>query len=161
MPLWVRLVVGRNPGLTLIRTAIWILASIILFKFVLVPIRVKGNSMHPTYRDGRINVINRYSYYRAKPKRGDVVGVTLSGNNLLLLKRIVGLPGETISVREGRFFINGELLEEPYANGLIPWTFRGGEVQLKADQYLVIGDNRPLSSTHLKFENEILGKVLF
>ena len=70
--------------------------------------------MLPTYHDGQINFLNRLAYLRHEPQRGDVVGIRYSGDSILLLKRIVGLPGEEVSFDEGKLFINGKPLEEPY-----------------------------------------------
>src|SRR5580698_775271 len=92
---WLRIaVVGRHPGMTLIRAGILALACFVVFKFVLLPIRVTGISMLPTYKDHSINFINRLAYLRHEPKRGDVVGIHLkppgdsSTPTVMYLKRI-------------------------------------------------------------------------
>src|SRR5205807_3239723 len=69
-----------------------------------------GKSMVPTYHNGRINFINRLSFRWHGPKRGDVVAVQLDKSRLVLLKRVVGLPGERIAVRAGRMVVNGRTL---------------------------------------------------
>ena len=92
---WVKVVViGRNPKRTLARIVFLALSSFLIFKFVLLPIRVQGGSMLPTYRENGVNVINRLAYVWSQPKRGDVIGIRLAGPSIMYMKRIVGLPGE-------------------------------------------------------------------
>ncbi|MGV3773317.1 MAG: signal peptidase I [Verrucomicrobiales bacterium] len=157
-PLWLRLIVGGNPSWTVVRIAIFLVAVVILMKWIILPIRVTGNSMEPTYWNGQVNIVNRLSYFKAQPQRGDVVAVEFAGKTLLL-KRIVGLPGELVYIHSGRIFVNHEPLEEPYAKGKIPWKMK--PEKLEPNQYLVIGDNRPVSDLHFKYNYQILGKVLF
>jgi signal peptidase I len=152
--------IGRNPRVTLVRLVILVLLSSVLFKGVLIPIRVTGKSMEPTYRDGRVNFINRLAYWRRAPRRGDVVGLQRAGSRLLVLKRIVGLPGERISIRSGRLYINGVLLEENYTDGQ-PIPDVGGERELGSTEYFVIGDNRDWSALAVVERSDIRGRVLF
>ena len=121
--------IGRNPGVTVVRLVVLVVISSILFKGILIPVRVTGRSMEPTYHDGRVNFINRLAYLRSEPRRGDVVGLQRKPSRLLVLKRIVGLPGERVAVRYGRIFINDELLEEEYTDGE-PITMTRGEREL-------------------------------
>jgi signal peptidase I len=157
---WGRLLIGRNPAVTVVRLVVLVALSSVLFKGVLIPVRVTGKSMEPTYRDGRVNFINRLAYHRDEPQRGDVVGLRRAPSRLLVLKRIVGLPGERISIRQGRVFIDGDELEEDYTDGQpIPPT--SGERLLNEEEYFVIGDNRDLSAYAVVERGDILGKVLF
>jgi signal peptidase I len=157
---WGRAVIGRNPAVTVVRMAIVVMISLVAFKLVLVPVRVTGKSMEPSYRDGRINFMHRLAYRVREPQRGDVVGIQFEGSRLILLKRIVALPGEGVAVRNSRVYVNGHALDEPYARGAdIPPTRE--EVVLEADQYFAIGDNRDDSAYGLVRRAEIQGKVLF
>lgn len=156
-PLWRRLVLGRNPTVTLVRAVVLAATCAIVFKFILLPIRVTGSSMDPTYRNGSIHFINLLSYRGHPPERGDVVAVQLAGPKLLLLKRVVGLPGEIAQVRDGVVLINGERIDEPNAVGLIPWQV--GPKRLEPNEYFVIGDNRAVSDLHFKTGDQIMGKV--
>src|SRR5438067_2112383 len=70
---WRRIVFGPNPSRTLRRVLVWSVCTLILFHYLLVPIKVIGASMTPTYRDGAVNLVNRLAYSRKGPKRGDVV----------------------------------------------------------------------------------------
>jgi signal peptidase I len=160
-PLWVRLIVGRHPRRTIIRLGVLVLLSFIVFRFVLIPIRVTGLSMYPTYKDGRISVVNHWAYRWKKPQRGDIVAVRVpEENNVLIVKRVVGLPGERVRVRKGKVYIDGELLQEPYAK-VKAGQSTGRDVPLGKDECFVIGDNRDISMMDRVFEGYILGKVLF
>lgn len=160
---WLRLLtIGRNPRLTLIRAACLAVVALLIFKFVLLPIRVIGGSMEPTYHERGVNVVNTWSYLRSNPQRGDVVGIRFSGRKRMLLKRIVGLPGELIGFRDGRVTLNGEKLDEPYVK--FPSDWNRDPVELGPDEYFAVGDNRSMPmETHYfgKAKREkILGKVM-
>jgi signal peptidase I len=162
-PGWLqRALVGRNPSVTLLRIFILISVTFVVFRFVLLPIRVEGISMLPTYKDGTINFINRLSYARHEPQRGDIVGIRYSGTSALLLKRIIALPGETLSFQEGRAYINGQLLDEPYLKRRCDWTIPPETIG--PDKYYVVGDNRAMPHLdHTKGQaarERIIGKVV-
>src|SRR2546422_9544584 len=111
-PSWVsRIVFGRNPKRTAVRAVLLVILSLVVFKFVLLPIRVVGISMAPNYHHGQINFVNRLAYLKARPKRGDVVAIRINGERALLLKRVIGLPGETVAWEEGIVRINAWPLE--------------------------------------------------
>ena len=122
--------------------------------------------MSPTYRDGSINFVNRLSYTFHPPQRGDVVGIRMTGENMLYLKRIVGLPGETISFERNTIVIDGRKLHEPYVkfgNPFLPWDER--PPPLGPEEYFVVGDNRSMNQydhAHGRTtRTRIVGKVLF
>src|SRR6185503_5386569 len=96
-------------------------------------------SMYPTYRDGKISVVNHLAFAWRKPQRGDVIAFRDVREDAVLLKRIIGLPGERVAVRKGKVFINGELLEdEPYVKE--KGTPNQKEIALEEDEYFVMGD---------------------
>src|SRR6266536_2414145 len=140
---WGRALVGRRPRRTLARVVTLTAVSFVLFKFVFIAIRVEGYSMMPTYKNGRINFVNRLAYRWRQPSRGDVVAVRAEGTYTVLLKRIVGLPGERIAIRSGNVIVNGQVLKEPYAKGHEISSWR--EALLANDEYFVVGDNRDVS----------------
>ncbi|HYE32798.1 MAG TPA: signal peptidase I [Methylomirabilota bacterium] len=164
VPWWLALVVGRNPKRTFIRLIIWVFGSVLIFKFALAPIRIRGLSMMPTFRNDTIHFINKLAYKRGTPQRGDVVAVRLAGDKVLLLKRVVGLPGERVAQVKGRIFIDGELLEEPWVSRT-SFTPRGlssrGEEQLGPNQYFVTGDNREISDFGPVTLDKIMGRLWF
>src|SRR5690349_225164 len=113
-PSWVRtVVIGRNPKRTLVRIVVMVATCFIVAKFVLLPIRVEGVSMLPTYKTRGVNFINRLAFTFHEPRRGDVVAVRLAGEHVMFLKRIVGLPGESVAFHGGQLVINGQAIEEP------------------------------------------------
>lgn len=157
---WGCLLIGRRPLVTLIRLLVLVVISLVAFRLVLIPIQVTGHSMEPTYRNGRINFLNQLAYRRRAPQRGDVVGIRFDESRLVLLKRVVGLPGERLAVRQGRVIVDGEPLAEAYARGQDLSSGRR-ETTLGPDEYFVIGDNREESAFGVVRRREIKGKVLF
>ncbi len=162
-PRWRVLLIGRNLGTTLIRASVTAVILVVLFKFVLLPVRVTGMSMLPTYRNGTINFVNRAAYWFHEPRRGDVVGYALTGEHAMYFKRVIALPGETIQIRDGVVLINGSELDEPYLKYRAPWAER--PVTLATNEYFLIGDNRGMdqqSHEHGKgLRSHIVGKALW
>ena len=163
-PPWLAAVIGRRPKRTLVRIVVVVIGSFVLFGFALIPFRITGSSMEPAYRDGGVNFANRLVYLLRQPRRGDVVAIRMvAGRHVMLLKRIVGLPGERIAIKDGVVTVNGADLDEPYL--VKPWRWHREELLLGPDEYYVIGDNRRMpQSAHDfgKFKAElIVGKVLF
>jgi signal peptidase I len=163
-PSWLlRALVGRNPKRTLVRVGVLVVLSVVVFKFVLIPIRVDGGSMLPTYKEYGVNAVYRLAYRSHEPRRGDVVAIRLkAGAHIMYMKRIVGLPGETVSFSQGRLFINGKALEEPYVK--LPCNWEREPELVGPDEYYVVGDNRDMpwdDHVHGKAQRDyIVGKVL-
>lgn len=162
---WLRtILIGRNPRRTLIRIGVVVVSCILLRAYVVLPIRVTGPSMLPTYKGGTVNVVNRLAYLRHEPQRGDVVAIRLAGESVMFMKRVIGLPGETVTFANGRLLINGRFLEEPYVKFKCNWDFVPERSKLADDEYYVVGDNRTMS--HVDHEQgaarreRIVGKVL-
>jgi signal peptidase I len=156
-------VFGRNPKATLVRIIVWIVACVVVFKFVLLHVEVDGISMLPTYKNHSKNWINRLAYFAHEPRRGDIVGIRLAGIHAMLLKRIIGLPGEIVAFADGRVLINGEILNEPYEK--FPCDWNRPPVKLDDSQYFVVGDNRSMPQQDHTFgeceRNRIIGKLVF
>jgi len=160
---WVsRVVIGRNPRVTLVRILVWVAVILLVSRFVLVPIRVEGISMLPTYKENGIKFVNCLAYMRHPPQRGDIVAIKMAGRSIMLCKRIVALPGETVAFHEGHLFINGELLEEKYVLGPCNWELP--TEQVGPEEYYFVGDNRSMDyeqHTQGRAEKQrILGKVV-
>jgi signal peptidase I len=128
---------------------------------------VEGPSMQPNFYTGQLVIVNRFAYYFSEPQRGDVVVLNnptdacknvarsrsvieipfLSPNTPTssqcedLIKRVIGLPGETIEIEDGRIFANDTLLEEPYIKDYCN-VGCDGKWTLGPDEYFVLGDNR-------------------
>ena len=146
------MVIGRNPRVTLVRVAVLIVTCFVVFKFILLPARIEGISMLPTYQDRSVNFVNRLAYRWHEPRRGDVVGIRLAGPHVMYMKRIIGLPGETVAFAGGRVLINGEVLDEPYEKTPCDWNCP--PVKLGPDEYFVVGDNRTMP-----WEDHVFGRA--
>jgi signal peptidase I len=161
---WLRtILVGRNPKVTLIRIAVLVVTTFVLFKFVLLPpVRITGPSMLPTLRENSIHLVNRLAFVRREPRRGDIVSIRFAGNSVTYMKRIVGEPGETVEFFNGRLLINGEPLEEPYVKSPCRWNDEPRK--LGPNEYFVVGDNRsmPIQDHDLGVatRDRIVGKLL-
>jgi signal peptidase I len=105
--------------------------------------RIEGPSMLPNLHDGQYLIINKIVYRLHPPQRGDIIVFHHPRNSDRdLIKRVIGLPGETVEIRNGQVLVNGLLLDEPYVlqPGRYSDTFELGE-----KEYFVLGDNRPNS----------------
>jgi len=147
LPNWLRIaLVGRNPKFTLARIAVLSVTCFVVFGFILLPVRIGEISMLPTYKERSVNFVNRLAYLRHEPQRGDVVAIRLAGIHLMYMKRIIGLPGETVAFVNGRVLINDEALDEPYEKSNCDWNMP--PVKLDADEYYVVGDNRSMPTRY-------------
>lgn len=131
------------PSLTpkyLIRVAIVALVTALFFGYILIPLRIDGKSMEPTYRDGSFNFCWRLAYVFSEPKRQDVVLVRFAGSKVMLLKRVIALEGEQVEFRDGRIFVDGKELDEPYITYPCNWNLSPRKVE--TGNVYVVGDNR-------------------
>ncbi len=106
---------------------------------------VVGDSMEPVLYNGQEILMNRVVYRLSKPKRGDVVVFLPNGNpnSHYYVKRVVGLPGETVQIKDGSVYINGVLLEEDDSFDKIAEAgIAANELELASDEFFVLGDNR-------------------
>jgi len=159
---WLRtLALGRNPKVTFVRAIILAAVCIFGYKLSLLHIRVVGISMLPNYKDGSTHFVNKLVYLLHEPQRGDVVSIRLAGPHLMYLKRIIGLPGETVAFVNGRVLINDEVLDEPYEK--LPCDWDRPPEKLDANVFFVVGDNRSMPQELHTFgkvdRDRILGKT--
>jgi signal peptidase I len=168
LPGWFKtMAVGRRPMLTLARLAVLVIGTWLVFSYVLTrPIRVEGISMEPTFHEGQINFLNRLAYLRHDPRRGDVVGIRFKGTDgidLMYLKRIVGLPGETVAFENGKLMIDDAPVDEPYVKTACNWDMP--PLKLGPGDFFVTGDNRSMDISlhwHKKVRrDQIVGRILF
>ncbi|KKU48248.1 MAG: Signal peptidase I [Candidatus Woesebacteria bacterium GW2011_GWF2_46_8] len=128
--------------------------AIFLFVYLLImqPHKIKGASMHPNFPDGEYLLTDKVSYRFGEPNRGDVVVFKAPTNNgEEFIKRIIGLPGERVSIKNGKIYINEELLEEKYLDPTVyssagNFLQEGATVVIPGGEYFVLGDNRSHSS---------------
>ena len=142
--------------------------SVVLYLFIMTPHEVVGNSMHPTYKNGEMLMANKVLYKFKEPTRGDVIIFKYSDTQDFI-KRIIGLPGETVMLKDGKLYINGNLLDESnylsssiYTNGG-DYLKEGETITIPEGRYFVCGDNRPHSSDSRMFgpidSKDIKGKA--
>lgn len=118
--------------------------AFVLVTFFGVRTSVIGVSMEPVLKDGDQVLVNKFVYYIKKPSRGDVVVFKPNGNenSHYYVKRIVGLPGETIQIKEGSVYIDGEIYEDNhFYDTIMDSGIAEEEVVLGDDEYFVLGDN--------------------
>jgi signal peptidase I len=111
---------------------------------------VSEYSMQPLLNDGDTFLVNKYAYHFGRPQRLDIVvlarSLYIEGQ---FVKRVVGMPGETVNIRLGRVYIDGKLLDEPYAIGD---TFPDhAPLLIGPEEYFVLGDNRMVSEDSRQF----------
>lgn len=116
--------------------------------YIAKPFIVSGSSMIPAFSDGDWLVVDELSYNFREPERGEIVIFRFPKNpSKFFIKRIVGLPGETLEIKEDAIFITSggitEKLDEPYVKGR---TVGSTSVTLSGSEYFVLGDNRVASS---------------
>ena len=128
--------------------------AIFLFVYLLIlqPHKIKGDSMQPNFPDGEYLLTDKVTYRLDEPKRGDVIVFKApTGNGDEFIKRIIGLPGEKVSITNGKVTVDGEILKESYLSDTLytssgSFLSEGKEVTVPSESYLVFGDNRPRSS---------------
>ena len=132
-----------TPGF-FIRMGVVARVAVVLFGFVLIPCVIDGESMMPTFPSKGVTLNWRGKYLFREPRRGDVVIIRYD-DKVYYLKRIVGLPGDTIAFYNGELYVNYKKLDEPYVKYLCDWNLAPREV--KPGHYYVVGDNR---SQHIR-----------
>lgn len=154
-----------------------VLIIVVLAVLIVVPIRafiaqpfvVEGESMYPTFKDSDYLIIDEFSYRFSDPERGDVIVFRYPNNpSVFYIKRIIGLPGETVRIERGTVTVtatSGEAvtLSEPYVvNEDATYTL---DATLGQEQYFVMGDNRPRSSDSRVWgplpKEDIMGRAFF
>lgn len=142
--------------------ALAFICSFLLFRLT----RVSGDSMSPTLSDGDFILVSSIPYKNATPKRGDVIvfqrEAITKGH---IVKRVIGLPNETVEIRGGRVFINGSAIDDDYF--VFDEDDNFGPIVLTENGYFLLGDNRAESNdsrfwekAEVEFE-EIYGKMIF
>ncbi len=124
-----------------------LLISFLIVRFVGQRTEVIGSSMVPTLQDGNQLITDKISYRFGDPKRFDIIVFPHEPDHEFYIKRIIGMPGETVEIgQDGTIYINGEVLEENYGYGETqPQEIEGEKIVLSEDEYFVMGDNREVS----------------
>lgn len=144
---------------------------VVIYLFLVQPHQVKGASMDPTFHDGEYILTDKISYRFKEPQRGDIIVFKAPRNpDFDYIKRIIAIPGDTISISNGNIYLNSKKLNEDYIKSetiILPGQFikEGQEITLKSDEYFVLGDNRSHSSDSRQWgtvpKKDIIGRVFF
>lgn len=141
-------------------------ASFMIITFVYQPVRVEGTSMQPELRDQDRVFVNKFAYHFESISRGDVVVFHYPLDpSKSYIKRVIALPGDTLRISDGRVYVNGKRIAEPY----VPVNYRDDRsyptTVIPAHDYFVMGDHRSISSDSRDFgpvnRNVIYGKAAF
>jgi len=136
-----------------------LLAGLLINRFILQTVQVRGQSMLPTLHDSDSYFLNRWVYHLHPPERGDVVVLKDPSDGGYAVKRVIALAGDSIYLKGGRVYVNGRQLNEAYLNPRTPTFPSSPQVNEELivcgrDRYFVMGDNRNNS-----FDSRMYGPV--
>lgn len=155
-----------------IKSDLWGFLKVVFISFLIVlPIRafivqpfiVRGPSMEPTYHENEYLIVNEIGYTFSDPKQFDVIVFRFPKRpSQFFIKRIIGVPGQEVIIKQGKVFVDGQEIAEPYLpEGTL--TAQDTIIKLDKEEYFVLGDNRAQSSDSRLWgvlpRNHIVGKV--
>jgi len=157
--------------------AVAVLVAVLVQAYVVKPYRIPSESMLNTLMIGDRVFVNRFIYHFTDVDRGDVAVFTSPADGFVLIKRVIGLPGDVISLRDGAVYINGKKLDEPYVasqDGQAeptepfetgrPWNLEE-PYTVPAGSYFMMGDNRTNSGDSREFgpvpADDVIGEAFF
>ncbi len=140
-----------------------IIAVLLVKKYLMSFILVKGDSMYPTLKSGDFMILEKVSYKFKDIKRFDIVVVNTDKSSLI--KRVIALPFETVEYKDNKLYINGEYIKEDFLDSDIYTNDFTYSRTLGENEYFVLGDNRSISKDSRTFgavlKSEIEGKAIF
>ncbi len=144
---------------------------IVVYLFILQPNKVQGASMEPNFQNNDFILTSKITYRFRGPERGDVIVFKAPSNpDIDYIKRIIGLPGDTVTIQNGQVYVNGSLIDESFtsaATNVWDGGFSKEDVPFKVpdDELFVMGDNRPRSSDSREFGPipiaSVIGQVFY
>lgn len=140
-----------------------VIISVLLIKtYIVSPIVVSGDSMDSTLLDGDLMILNKTAYYQSDIERFDIVVIKYNDN--YIIKRVIGIPGDTIVCEDNTLYINGKIVVEDYLDeGTFTTNFKINEIE--DGYYFVLGDNREVSLDSRRIglikEDNVEGKAKF
>jgi len=144
---------------------------VVFYIYIAQPNMIRGSSMLPTFKDKEYILTDKITYKLRSPVRGEVVILQSPTNaDIDFIKRVIGLPGDTISISDGKVYLNGKQLMEPYISVYTPiipegYLKDGDNILIPQRSYFVLGDNRPGSSDSREYglvpSEHIIGRVVF
>jgi signal peptidase I len=143
-----------------------IAASLFIIVFVYQPVKVEGGSMEPELQDQERIFINKLAYRLEDIQRGDIIVFSYPRDpRKSFIKRVIGLPGDRVRVYDGKVYLNGRLIPEPYVPEEYLDSRSYPEIRVPADSYFVLGDHRSMSNDSREFgpvqRSFIYGKAVF
>ncbi len=150
-----------SKSLILVAVAV---VTFVAIRLTLQSTKIAGDSMEPSLHNGQYLLVSKVAYRFQPPARGDIVLLRSPQEpGKVLVKRIIGLPGEEIALQSGKVFLDGHPLDEPYV--IYSGRDSYGPLELKEGQYFTLGDNRPLSNDSRLWgalsREDIVGKAWF
>ena len=135
-----------------------VVVIVVIRIFIATPVKVDGDSMYNTLSDNDIVLLSKLSSI----DRFDIIVLKENDNNATIIKRVIGMPGDKVKIRNNKIYINNKIIEDEYAYGE---TSDYDEITLGDDEYFVLGDNRLISKDSRYFgaikKSDIKGKAIF
>ena len=135
-----------------------VVVIVVIRIFIATPVKVDGDSMYNTLNDNDIVLLSKLSSI----DRFDIIVLKENDNNATIIKRVIGMPGDKVKIRNSKIYINNKIIEDEYAYGE---TSDYDEITLGDDEYFVLGDNRLISKDSRYFgaikKSDIKGKTVF
>lgn len=153
----------------IISTLVFVIAVFTLLQLAMPRSIVHGRSMQPSFHDGERLVISRLNYLFGQPQRGDIIVFNPPGydaDDPSLIKRVIGIPGDVIEIKDQLVYVNGQQLDETYINEPCNRSScQDNRWELGPDEYFMMGDNRNNSRDSRRFgpvpRENIVGEALF
>jgi signal peptidase I len=144
---------SRSLLLELLEIGLLAVGIYLVITFAIETVHVIGLSMYPTLDNDDLLIASKIDYHFHQPQRGDIVILKPPFGQNDLIKRVVGVPGDHLQIRDGHVYINGRQLEEPYINPAEPWTVNAfaNEQTIPSGYFFVMGDNRNHSTDSRAF----------